>query len=383
MSETAAVLLELGAVLVGLAVLARAAGRMSIPTIPLYLLAGLAFGEGGILPLVTTESFISIGAEIGLILLLFMLGLEYSAHELVDTLRTSTRPWLLDLVLNFTPGLAAGLAFGWGLEAALFLGGVTYVSSSGVAAKLLQECRAEVQSERGFILSILIVEDLTMAVYLPLLAALVIGGLTVAGLLSAAVAVGVVALLIWLALRLDVGISRLLFSRSDETMLLTILGLAILLAGVAEAVQVSAAVGALLVGIVLSGPTAHAAAGLLAPLRDLFAAIFFAFFGLSVDPAAIPDALLPAGLLVAVTSATKVVSTWVSSTRAGVDRSRRSWVAATLLARGEFSIVIAGLAVAAGIDSRLAPVAVAYVLTMVIVGPVASRLLLPAPETAS
>jgi monovalent cation:H+ antiporter-2, CPA2 family len=68
------ILVELGAVIVGLAILSRLAGRISIPTISLYLTAGLAFGEGGILPLVSTEDFIKVGAEIGLILLFFMLG---------------------------------------------------------------------------------------------------------------------------------------------------------------------------------------------------------------------------------------------------------------------------------------------------------------------
>jgi monovalent cation:H+ antiporter-2, CPA2 family len=79
--ESSHLLLELGSVLVGLAVLARISSGLGIPAIPLYLLAGLAFGEGGILPLVTTAEFVEIGAELGLILLLFMLGLEYSARE--------------------------------------------------------------------------------------------------------------------------------------------------------------------------------------------------------------------------------------------------------------------------------------------------------------
>ncbi|HZJ51788.1 MAG TPA: cation:proton antiporter, partial [Actinomycetota bacterium] len=98
--HTASVLLELGGVIVGLAVLARLAGRLGIPTIPLYLTVGLAFGRGGILPLITTEDFVEIGAEIGLILLLFMLGLEYTARELLATLRLQAPTGVLDLALN-------------------------------------------------------------------------------------------------------------------------------------------------------------------------------------------------------------------------------------------------------------------------------------------
>jgi CPA2 family monovalent cation:H+ antiporter-2 len=366
------VLIELGVVLVGLAALARLASRLAIPTIPLYLLAGLAFGDGGILPLVTTEEFIEIGAEIGLILLLLLLGLEYSASELVATLRTTTRPAVLDLAANFLPGFVIALLFGWGAVAAAFLGGVTYVSSSGVAARLLQDIGDS--HERDVVLPILIVEDLVMALYLPLLAALVIGGSSLAGILSTLVAVTAVIGLIALAVRLDVGISRVLFSRSDEALLLTILGLTVLVAGIAEVVQVSAAVGALLVGIILSGPAAHGARGVITPLRDLFAALFFAFFGLSVDPASIPDVLPEAILLAVVTGATKYGSSYMSARRAGLDRTHSTHAATILLARGEFSIVIASLGIAAGVESRLGPVAVAYVLVMVVAGPLIAKL---------
>ena len=122
-------LLELGAVILGLAVLARIAARFDLPTVPLYLLAGLAFGEGGILPLVTTRGFVETGAEIGLILVLFVLGLEHSSRDLLATARSSATPGLVDLVLNASPGVLAGLLLGWGLLAAAFLGGITYVSS--------------------------------------------------------------------------------------------------------------------------------------------------------------------------------------------------------------------------------------------------------------
>lgn len=382
MVEHPEVIIELGVVLVGLAVLARLATRLSITTIPLYLIAGLAFGEGGLLPLVTTEGFIAIGAEIGLILLLLMLGLEYSAAQLVSTLRTTTRPAFIDLVANFTPGFLLALAFGWDLIPAAFLGGVTYVSSSGVAAKLLQDARAEDDAERGFVLSILIVEDLAMALYLPLLAALVIGGGSLTGLWSAAIAIAAVMTLILIAVRFDVGISRILFSRSDEALLLTIMGLTILVAGLAELIQVSAAVAALLVGILLAGPAARSAHELLTPLRDLFAALFFAFFGLSVDPSTIPEVLPQALLLGVMTGGTKFASAYFTSKRSGLDRTHSLHAATILLSRGEFSIVIAGLGVAAGIEPELGPVAVAYVLLMVVAGPLLARLARSDPKKA-
>lgn len=371
--RASAVLIELGAVIIGLAILARLASRLAIPAIPLYLLAGLAFGEGGIFPLVTTAEFIELGAEIGLILLLLSLGLEYSARELVSTLKAQAPVALVDLAVNFAPGFAAGVFLGFGVVPAMVLGGVTYVSSSGVAAKLLHELGRVGNRETPVILSILVVEDLAMAVYLPILAALLISGVSLTGLGIALLAVGGVVAFLALSLHLDVGLSRLLFSHSDEALLLTILGLAILVAGVAELVQVSAAVGALLVGIALSGPAARGAQALLTPLRDFLAAIFFVFFGLIVDPGLIPPVLGPALTLAFFTAITKFATGWWGAGRAGVGPRGRARAGATLIARGEFSIVIAGLAVASGVDADVGALSIAYVLVLAILGPLAAK----------
>jgi CPA2 family monovalent cation:H+ antiporter-2 len=378
--RSSGVLIELGAVIVGLAILARLASQLAIPAIPLYLLAGLAFGEGGLLPLVTTAEFIEIGAEMGLILLLLSLGLEYSARELVSTLKAQGPAGLVDAALNFSPGFLAGLALGWEWLPAAVLGGVTWVSSSGVVAKLLHDLGRVGNRETPVVLSILVMEDLAMAVYLPMLAGLLIGGITLSGLGAAAAAiVGVVAFLA-IAQRVEVGIGRLLFSHSDEALLLTILGLAVLVAGIAELVQVSAAVGALLVGIALSGPAAHGARALLAPLRDFLAAMFFAFFGLSVDPGLIPGVLGPALVLAVVTAATKFATGWWSARRAGIGPPGRARAGATLIARGEFSIVIAGVAVASGLETEVGALSIAYVLVLAVAGPVAARVSEPIAE---
>jgi monovalent cation:H+ antiporter-2, CPA2 family len=167
--------LELGAVVVGLAVLARLASRLGFSAIPLYLLAGLAFGNGGLLPLRFTEEFVHVGAEVGVILLLFMLGLEYTGAELTANLRTALPDGLADLLLNFPPGLLAGLLLGWGPLASVLLGGVTYISSSGVVAKVLADLGRVDCPETPAVLSVLVLEDLAMAVYLPLVSVLLVG----------------------------------------------------------------------------------------------------------------------------------------------------------------------------------------------------------------
>ena len=370
----ATLLLELGAILVGLAVLARLAGAIGMPTIPLYLSAGLAFGRGGILPLVTADEFVGIGAEIGLILLLFMLGLQYTAAELVETLRAQTRSGLLDLVVNFAPGFAAGYLLGLGFSGGFVLGGVTYVSSSGIVAKVLSDLGRIANRETPAIISLLVTEDLVMALYLPLLGAVLVGSGGFSALGPAAIAIVVVVAVLGLARKVEVGISRLVFSQSDETLLLTVLGLTIFVAGIAEKFHVSAAVAALLAGIVLSGPAAEGAESLLSPLRDLFAAMFFAFVGLSVDPAAIPPVLLPALALAVVGVFSKVATGWYAAARMGAGQRGRFRAGFTLVARGEFSLAIAGLATAAGVNSDLEAMAVTYVFLLAIGGPVLLRI---------
>lgn len=368
------ILIELGAVIVGLAILSRIANALGLPTIPLYLTAGLAFGKGGLLPLVTSESFIEVGAAIGLILLLFTLGLEYSARELFGTIRSQSMSGVVDLVINFAPGIVAGLLMGLSPVAAVVLGGITYVSSSGIIAKLLIDLERLGNRETPAILSLLVTEDLAMAIFLPIVGALLLGGSGLASLGTAAAAAVIVLAVLGAASRFEVGVSRFVFSKSDEALLLTILGMTLLIAGVAESINISAAVAALVVGIVLSGPAAQGAHALMSPLRDLFAAMFFAFVGLSLDPAQIPPVLFPATLLALVGIATKFASGWFAAKRLGVGPRARTRAGATLIPRGEFSIALAGLATAAGIDPSFEALAVSYVFILAVTGPFLSRL---------
>lgn len=376
-----AFLLELGGIVVGLAILARIAGRWQLPAAPLFLLAGLAFGRGGVFPLITAGEFVELGAEIGVILLLFMLGLEYSASELTAGLRRHAPAGVVDLLLNFPPGFIAALALGWGLVAAVFLGGITYISSSGIVARLLDDLRWVGNREAPIVISILVIEDLVMAGYLSLIAVLVSGVGFTEGVVTLILALGAVAALLVVAQRWGHVVSDHLFSRSDQTLVLSVLGITFLVAGFAELVGISAAVGAFLVGLMLSGPSADRAHDLLGPMRDLFAAIFFVFFGLSIDPSTIPPILGVAALLGVVTIATKTATGWWSARREGVRTRGRFRAGAALIARGEFSIAIAGIGAAGGVEPEIASLAGAYVLITAVTGPLIARVIDPVVQT--
>jgi CPA2 family monovalent cation:H+ antiporter-2 len=374
MHETTTLLIEVGALLLLLGLLGRLGRRIGLSPIPLYLLAGLVFGHGGILPLAASEEFFAVGAEIGVILLLVLLGLEYSAGELVGNLRSAAPAGLIDGVLNALPGAAFALLLGWDWIAALVLAGITWVSSSGVIAKVLGDLGRLGNRETPVILSVLVIEDLAMAFYLPLVTAVLAGVGLFGGAKALAVAVLTVVAVLVVAIRYGHAISSFISVKDAEALLLSVLGLTLFVAGVAAELKVSAAVGAFLVGIALSGPVAHHAVQILSPLRDLFAAVFFVFFGLSTDPAAMPPVLLPALGLAVLTMLTKVLTGVFAARRGGIALPGQVRAGLALMPRGEFSIVIAGLAVASGVEPELAPLATAYVLITVVTGPMLARL---------
>jgi monovalent cation:H+ antiporter-2, CPA2 family len=369
-----ALLVEVGGLLLALSLLSRVAGRFGLSAIPFYLLIGLAFGTGGLVPMSASDEFFEVGAQIGVILLLVTLGLEYTAQELVGNLRAQAPVGLVDAGLNALPGAAFALLLGWGPVAAVALAGITWVSSSGVIAKMLNDLRRLGNRETPVVISILVIEDLAMVFYLPVLAALLIGASLAAGATALALAVTAVVAVLVVALRFGEAVAKLISAREAEALLLGMLGLTFLVAGVAERLQVSAAVGAFLVGIAISGPVAQHAAERLYPLRDLFAALFFVFFGLATDPADIPPVLLPAAGLAVATMATKVLTGALAARRAGIGRVGRLRAGLGLTPRGEFSIVIAGLAAGAGLEPRIAPLATAYVLITVVAGSLLARL---------
>ncbi|MFJ6001872.1 cation:proton antiporter [Arthrobacter sp. NPDC092385] len=381
MHTTALTLIELGAILLFLGILGRLAGRIGLSPIPLYLIGGLFFGQGGFIELDGVIEFSEVASEIGVVLLLLMLGLEYTAKELVTGLRQSWLAGIVDFVLNFTPGALVAVILGWGPVAALVMGGVTYISSSGIAAKVISDLGRLGNRETPTVLAILVFEDLAMAVYLPVLTAVLAGLSFAGGLGTVGISLLVVTLVLVVALRWGNVVSAVVDSTDREVFLLTLIGAALLVAGLASALQVSAAVGAFLLGIAISGATAENAARVLEPLRDLFAAIFFVVFGLNTDPASIPPVLGVALLLALVTSVTKIATGWWAARRQGIGRMGRARAGTALVARGEFSIVIAGLAVTSGaVIPDLAALATTYVLLMAVLGPVLARLAEPAME---
>ena len=365
---------EFGLLLVLLGVLARVAHRFGFSAVPFYLLGGLLLGNGGAVPVDLEGTLVPTLAELGVILLLLLLGLEYSGREIVDHARRQLLPGLVDVVLNALPGVVFALLFGWGVAGAVALGGITYISSSGIVSQVVRDLRWRRNPETGPVVSILVIEDLVMAPYLPLLTVVLTGTGLVSGIISVSVALIVVGIVLVIAVKRSDWSTSYFRASEPVGLLLVVFGLAVAAAGVAGLLNFSSAVAAFLVGLLLTGEVAEIARRRLDPLRELLAAVFFAYFGLVTDPRELPAVLLPALVLAAVTILTKFVTGWYAGSIVRGGTISRLRAGALLTARGEFSVIIAGLvAVSGALPGDFSALVAAYVLITATVGPLLAR----------
>jgi CPA2 family monovalent cation:H+ antiporter-2 len=376
--ETARIVAELGGVFVLLGIIARVAVKLHIASAPLFLLAGVGFGVGGVADLDFSQPFIGVAAEVGAIMLLLFLGLEFSAKTIVNEVRLHRKTAVVDLFLNATPGAVIALLLGWNVVFVVAMAGITYVSSSGIATQVAREMGWKSRPEWKSLVTILVLEDLVMAPYLPVLAA--IGG--AASFLSGAFGVGsglfVVAVLLFVGARGGKPFAFLLKADSGASLLLTTFGLALFAGGVAAMFDFSSAVAAFFVGLLITGELAEAIRIRMAPLRDVFAAVFFVFFGLQTDPSDVVAKLPIAMILVLITWATKVATVYYALGQSGVTATHRRFCAfrggSVLSARGEFSVAIAALVIGfAGSPEGLQGIVASYVLLSALVGPFVAR----------
>ena len=354
-------LTEIGAALLVLGIVAFIANRLKFSVVPLYLLIGLAIGEGGIFPMSVSEEFLSTGSQIGAIMLLLLLGLEYSAYDLSKAFKERKSAGLIDFLANSIPGFVIGLLLGWGVAGALALAGITYVSSSGIAAQLIKEMgwrRSEVAKRAT---GILVFEDLALAPYLPLLTSVVLGVGVWSGLVSVALALAITGLVILISFKGSSKLVKILDPSEPGGLLLTVFGAALLAAGLADLVGFSGVVAAFLIGLLLTGEVAETARARLSPIRDIFAAIFFLVFGITTNPAQLPS-VLPLAILLAVLgiAGKYLVGWWITKDLS--DRLSTWRATGFLIARGEFSMVIAALAAPIVLGVELQALTLAYVI---------------------
>ncbi|MGW7521229.1 cation:proton antiporter [Streptomyces sp. NPDC054796] len=362
----------MGGAFVAAAVLARLGNRIGLPTIPLFILAGILLGPNtpGFVLLKDPHDLEMLSA-LGLVLLLFYLGLEFH----MDDLKTGGRKMALAggayLALNVGAGLAFGFLLGWGTSEALVLAGVLGISSSAIVTKVLVDLGRIGNPETKPILGIIVVEDIFLALYLAALQPVLSGAEDLA---AAALQIGkAFGFLLVLAIAARYGtkvIGRLFATKDNELLVISFLGAAVLVAGIAEEFGVADAIGAFMVGLML-GNTASGERirELVHPLRDAFGAIFFFGFGLSIDPGDLPTVLWPVLIAVVVTLMMNVLAGLAAARLYGFGAQPTANISTTLLARGEFALILATMAAAAGLDDRLSPFIAGYVLILAVIAP--------------
>ena len=365
-------LVALGGAFLAAGLLARLGRRIGLPTIPFFMAAGVLFGPNtpGVV-LVAHPEDLELVAALGLILLLFHLGLEFSLEDLARGGRRLLGAGAVYLLLNIGGGLAFGLLLGWGTREALVIAGAIGISSSAIVTKLLVELKRLANPESRLILGIIVVEDVFLALYLAVLQP-VLGESEGAGdaVLEFARAFALLVALAAIARFAARYVGKLVDSPDDELLTVCFVGLAVLVAGVAEKLGVSDAIGAFMVGLILAETqVAERVERLVLPLRDSFAALFFFAFGLTIDPVDAARVAGPVAAAVVLSIVLNLVAGLLAARMHGFGARPAANIGLTVLGRGEFSLILATLAAAAGLDDRIGPFVAAYVLILAIAGP--------------
>lgn len=370
-------LVALGGAFLAAGFLARLGRRVGLPTIPFFMVAGIVTGPNTPgLVLIESPRSLEVFAAVGLVMLLFHLGLEFSLSDLTGGGTQLLRAGGAYLFLNVGGGFLLGMVLGWGWRESFVIAGVVGISSSAIVTKLLVELNRLANAETGMILGIIVVEDLFLALYLAFLQPILGRAETVAEVFLGFGRAFLFLVVLFAAVRFGTRIiGGLLPTEDDELLTVIFVGFAIVVAGFAETFGVSDAIGALMAGLIVAETkAAPRIEHLVLPIRDAFGAVFFFAFGLTIDPDDLSAVALPVTAAVLVTLVMNVIAGTIGARIYGFGRRAAANAGLTLLGRGEFSLIVATFAAGAGLDPRIAPFVALYVLILAIMGPIlASR----------
>ncbi|AUZ37914.1 MULTISPECIES: K(+)/H(+) antiporter subunit KhtU [Bacillus] len=373
---------EVGTALVLVAIASVIANKIKFSIIPFLIVLGMLVGphapKMGIIDLTFIESseIIEFFGRMGVLFLLFYLGIEFSVGKLIKSGKSIAVGGTIYILINFTLGLLYGVITGFSFLEVLVLAGVITISSSAIVAKVLVDLKRTANPETELILGIIMFEDIFLAVYLSVVSGLVLGDATSVGsaLLSILIAFGYMLLFFIAARKLPPLLNKLLDIRSNEVFIIVIFAALFFIAGFSETIHVAEAIGALLLGLVFS-ETEHSdrIEHLVIPFRDFFGAMFFFSFGLSIDPFSLGEAVWLALGAVILTIVGNFIAGMVAGRRAGLSHKASSNIGLTIISRGEFSIIVANLGIAGGLSATLKPFAALYVLILAILGPLVTK----------
>ncbi|MGN7470850.1 cation:proton antiporter [Brevibacillus sp. SAFN-007a] len=376
------IVFEVGLALALIAIAGFLSIKLKFSIVPFYILVGMVVGphapDFGLFDLrfIDSAPLIEFMGRVGVLFLLFYLGLEFSVGRLIKAGRSIAIGGTIYIAINFTLGLLFGWAAGFPLKEMLIVAGITTISSSAIVAKVLVDLKRTANRETEMILGIIMFEDIFLAVYISIVSGLVLSGATsVGGVISSAlIALGYMLLLIIVGRKLVPFLNRALNIKSNEVFMITVFAALFLIAGFSETIHVAEAIGALLVGLILA-ETQHMKRieHLILPFRDFFGAMFFFSFGLTIDPLSLLGAVWLSIAAVIITLVGNVAAGLLAGRSAGLPPKASTNIGLTIVSRGEFSIIMANLGKAGALMDILQPFAALYVLILAILGPLLTK----------
>ncbi|MBO0724018.1 MAG: cation:proton antiporter [Blastocatellia bacterium] len=374
--------LEIGLALGLIALGAALSYKLRFSIVPFLILTGMAVGPQApkIGPLdfrlIQSVQLIEFMGRAGVLFLLFYLGLEFSVSRLIRSGRPIVLGGSIYIAINFAAGLGYAYLLGWPLKETLDIAGITTISSSAIVAKVIFDLRRAANPETEMILGIIMFEDVFLAFYLSVVSGIILSGATSLGgaLTSVGLALAFILGLIIVGMKATPLLNRILRIPSNEVFLLAIFACLFLLAGFGETIHVAEAIGALLLGLVLS-ETEHSERieRMIVPFRDFFGAFFFFGFGMTIDPFGLGGALWQALGAVALTIVGNVAAGMLAGRIARLSTAASLNIGLTIVSRGEFSIIMANLAKEGGLAPVLQSFAALYVLILAVLGPLLTK----------
>jgi CPA2 family monovalent cation:H+ antiporter-2 len=367
----------------GLAALAAIiSARLKFSNAPFLILMGMLVGPHAPhfdmvdLRFIESKELIDFMGRIGVLFLLFYLGLEFSISRLIKSGKSIAVGGSIYIAINF----ALGLIFAWGaglpVKEILVVAGITTISSSAIVAKVLFDLKRTVNPETELILGIIMFEDVFLAFYLSLVSGIVLSGATsIWGIASSAgLALGFILGFIVVGRLATPLLNKALRISSNEVFILVLFACLFLLAGLGERIHVAEAIGALLLGLILA-ETEHGQRieHMVVPFRDFFGALFFFGFGLTIDPFGLGGAVWMALAAVGVTLIGNIAAGVIAGRLAKLSPQASVNIGFTIVSRGEFSIIMANLAKAGNLLDIIQPFSALYVLILAVLGPVLTK----------
>lgn len=376
------IVLEIGLAVALIAAAGLISAKLRLSVIPFYIIIGMVVGphamELGHLDFRFIESapFIDFMGRIGVLFLLFYLGLEFSVSRLIKSGKSIVMGGAIYIGINFSLGVLFGIVSSFPLPEILVIAGITTFSSSAIVAKVLVDLKRTANPETEMVLGITMFEDVVLALYISVLSGLILSGSSTIGgvLISTAISLGYMLLLLFVGRKLVPLLNRLLNIRSNELFILVIFAGLFLIAGFSETIHVAEAIGALLLGLVLA-ETEHVKRieKFVIPFRDFFGAAFFFSFGLSIDPMQLGGAVWYSLAAVILTLIGNITAGMIAGRKAGLSPKASMNIGLTIMGRGEFSIILVNLGKAGGLMAILQPFAALYVLILAILGPLMAK----------